>query len=69
MVNIYKAKPKASLQGKVLPFTITDHDYEVHGISQQGNKIAFISAALPGEHVQARISEDKAGFRIHSRSP
>ncbi|MEO3680408.1 23S rRNA (uracil(1939)-C(5))-methyltransferase RlmD [Rheinheimera sp. FR7-31] len=62
MVNIYKAKPKASLQGKVLSFTITDHDYEVHGISQQGNKIAFISAALPGEQVQARVSEDKAGF-------
>lgn len=62
MLNIYKAKAKTSLQGKTLTFTIDSHDYEVHGIARQDKKIAFISGALPGETVQARVSEDKAGF-------
>ncbi|MBZ9610031.1 23S rRNA (uracil(1939)-C(5))-methyltransferase RlmD [Rheinheimera maricola] len=62
MVNIYKAKPKASLLGKALTFSIDKADYEVHGISRQADKIAFVSAALPGEQVQAKITEDKAGF-------
>ena len=61
MVNIYKAKPKASLLGKTLTFTIDNSDYEVQGISRQADKIAFISNALPGEQVQARVTEDKAG--------
>jgi 23S rRNA (uracil1939-C5)-methyltransferase len=62
MVNIYKAKAKASLQGKTLTFTIDSSDYEVQGISKHEQKIAFVSAALPGEKVQARVVEDKAGF-------
>ena len=62
MVNIYKAKPKASLQGKTLTLTINRSDYEVHGISQHDGKIAFVSAALPGEQVRASVTEDKAGF-------
>lgn len=62
MVNIYKAKPKASLLGKTLMFNIDNTDYEVQGISRQADKIAFISSALPGEQVQARVTEDKAGF-------
>jgi 23S rRNA (uracil1939-C5)-methyltransferase len=62
MLNIYKAKPKASALGKILTFSIENCDYEVHGISKQQQKIAFVSAALPGEQVQARVLEDKAGF-------
>lgn len=62
MLNIYKAKPKASLQGKTLNLTIDSSDYEVQGISKYQQKIAFVSAALPGETVQAKVVEDKAGF-------
>lgn len=62
MLNIYKAKPKASALGKILTFSIDSCDYEVHGIAKQQQKIAFVSAALPGEQVQARVLEDKAGF-------
>lgn len=62
MLNLYKAKPKASLLGKTLTFHIDDSDYEVHGISKHERKIAFVSAALPGEKVQAKVLEDKAGF-------
>ncbi|MDR6981510.1 23S rRNA (uracil1939-C5)-methyltransferase [Rheinheimera pacifica] len=62
MLNVYKAKPKASLLGKTFTFHIDDSDYEVHGISKHEQKIAFVSAALPGEKVQARVLEDKAGF-------
>ncbi len=62
MLNIYKAKSKASLLGKTLTFDIDSADYEVHGISKHQQRIAFISAALPGERVQARVLEDKAGF-------
>lgn len=62
MLNIYKAKPKTSLLGKTLTFQIDSADYEVQGISQYQQKIAFVSGALPGERVQAKILEDKAGF-------
>ncbi|WP_240223586.1 23S rRNA (uracil(1939)-C(5))-methyltransferase RlmD [Rheinheimera hassiensis] len=62
MLNLYKAKPKASLLGKTFTFHIDDSDYEVHGISKHEQKIAFVSAALPGEKVQAKVLEDKAGF-------
>ena len=62
MLNVYKAKPKASLLGKTFTFHIDDSDYEVHGISKYEQKIAFVSAALPGEKVQAKVLEDKAGF-------
>ena len=34
MVNIYKAKAKPSLQGKILTLTIDSADYEVQGIAQ-----------------------------------
>lgn len=61
MVNIYKAKSKASLTGKTLNLTINAADYEVQGISQYQQKIAFVAGALPGEQVQARVTEDKAG--------
>lgn len=62
MLNIYKAKPKASLVGKTLTFTIDSSDYEVQGIAKQQDKIVFVSNALPGEQVQAKVLEDKAGF-------
>ncbi|MDP5188933.1 23S rRNA (uracil(1939)-C(5))-methyltransferase RlmD [Rheinheimera baltica] len=62
MLNIYKAKPKASLLGKTITFSIDSNDYEVHGISQHEKKIVFVSAALPGERVQAKVTEDKAAF-------
>ena len=62
MVNIYKAKAKPSLQGKLLNLTIDSADYELQGIARYQDKIAFVSAALPGEQVQARVSEDKAGY-------
>lgn len=62
MVNIYKAKAKPSLQGKVLNLTIDSADYEIQGIARYQNKIAFVAGALPGEQVQARVTEDKAGF-------
>lgn len=62
MLNLYKAKPKASLLGKTFTFHIDGSDYEVHGISKHEQKIAFVSAALPGEKVQAKVLEDKAGF-------
>ena len=62
MLNLYKAKPKASLLGKTFTFHIDDSDYEVHGISKHQQKIAFVTAALPGEKVQAKVLEDKAGF-------
>ncbi|MCS4305807.1 23S rRNA (uracil1939-C5)-methyltransferase [Rheinheimera pacifica] len=62
MLNVYKARPKASLLGKTFTFHIDDSDYEVHGISKHEQKIAFVSAALPGEKVQAKVLEDKAGF-------
>ena len=62
MVNIYKAKAKPSLQGKILTLTIDSADYEVQGIAQYQQKIAFVAGALPGEQVQARITEDKAGY-------
>ncbi|MDP2715074.1 23S rRNA (uracil(1939)-C(5))-methyltransferase RlmD [Rheinheimera sp.] len=62
MLNLYKAKPKTSLTGKTLTFSIDSSDYEVHGISKHEQKIAFISGALPGERVQAKVAEDKAGY-------
>lgn len=62
MVNIYKAKAKPSLQGKVLSLTIDSADYEIQGIARYQSKIAFVAGALPGEQVQARVTEDKAGF-------
>lgn len=62
MLNIYKAKPKASLLGKTLNFDIDNSDYEVQGISKHQQKIVFVAAALPGEQVQAKVVEDKAGF-------
>ena len=62
MVNIYKAKPKASLLGKTFNFNIDNSDYEVQGISKHQQKIVFVAAALPGEQVQAKVVEDKAGF-------
>ncbi len=62
MVNIYKAKAKPSLQGKILNLTIDSADYEVQGIGQYQQKIAFVAGALPGEQVQARVIEDKAGY-------
>ena len=62
MVNIYKAKAKPSLQGKILTLTIDSADYEVQGIAQHQQKIVFVAGALPGEQVQARITEDKAGY-------
>lgn len=62
MLNLYKAKPKASSLGKTFTFHIDDSDYEVHGISRYEQKIAFVTAALPGEKVQAKVVEDKSGF-------
>lgn len=62
MLNVYKAKPKASLLGKTFTFQIDSSDYEVHGIAKHQQKIAFVTAALPGETVQAKVLEDKAGF-------
>lgn len=62
MLNIYKAKPKASLLGKTFNFNIDNSDYEVQGISKHQQKIVFVAAALPGEQVQAKVVEDKAGF-------
>uniref|UniRef100_A0A486XLE9 23S rRNA (Uracil-5-) -methyltransferase RumA n=1 Tax=Rheinheimera sp. BAL341 TaxID=1708203 RepID=A0A486XLE9_9GAMM len=62
MVTLYKAKAKSSLLGKKLTLTIERNDYEVQGISQHQQKIVFVSAALPGEQVQACVTEDKAGF-------
>lgn len=62
MLNIYKAKPKTSLLGKTFNFNIDSNDYEVQGISKLQQKIAFVIAALPGEQVQAKVVEDKAGF-------
>lgn len=62
MVNIYKAKAKATVQGKVLNLTIDSADYEIQGIARYQNKIAFVAGALPTEQVQARVTEDKAGY-------
>ncbi|NRQ44009.1 23S rRNA (uracil(1939)-C(5))-methyltransferase RlmD [Rheinheimera sp. YQF-2] len=62
MLNLYKAKPKTSLTGKTLTFSIDSSDYEVHGIGKHEQKIAFINGALPGEKVQAKVLEDKAGY-------
>ncbi|WP_372627149.1 23S rRNA (uracil(1939)-C(5))-methyltransferase RlmD [Arsukibacterium sp.] len=62
MVTLYKAKAKASLVGATLTLDIDSTDYEVNGLSRYKQKIAFVSGALPGEKVQARVLEDKPGF-------
>lgn len=62
MVSIYKAKTKPSRIGNLLNLSIESTDYEVQGIAKVANKIAFVSGALAGEKVQAKVLEDKAGF-------
>ncbi|MGI5308617.1 23S rRNA (uracil(1939)-C(5))-methyltransferase RlmD [Rheinheimera sp. WS51] len=62
MVSIYKAKTKPSRIGNLINVQIDSTDYEVQGIARVNNKIAFISGALAGETVQAKILEDKSGF-------
>lgn len=62
MVSIYKAKTKPSRTGNLINLQIESTDYEAQGVARVGNKIAFVSGALTGELVQAKVLEDKAGF-------
>ncbi|CAM3765663.1 23S rRNA (uracil(1939)-C(5))-methyltransferase RlmD [Rheinheimera salexigens] len=62
MVSIYKAKTKPSRIGNIINLSIDSTDYEVQGIAKIDNKIAFVTGALAGEKVQAKVLEDKAGF-------
>lgn len=59
---LYKPKQNAQRTGQQLKLQIERSDYEANGISRYQQKIVFISGALPGEQVLARVTEDKAGF-------
>ena len=59
---LYKPKQKAQCTGQQLKLQVDSVDYEANGIGRYQQKIAFISGALPGEQVLARVLEDKAGF-------
>ncbi len=62
MVSLYKPKQKTQLLGQQVKLDVTSTDYEVNGISRWRQKIAFISGALAGEQVLARVTEEKANF-------
>ena len=47
---------------KTLTLDITGFDYNARGVARHDGKTAFISGALPGERVSARISSDKKRF-------
>lgn len=62
MVMLYKPKKNTQRTGQQLKLQVERADYEANGISHYQQKIVFISGALPGEQVLARVTEDKAGF-------
>lgn len=64
MATIYKQKSKTKTQtgGQLINLTINSTDYEVNGVAQHQQKIVFVSGALAGEQVQAKVQESKAGF-------
>ncbi|WP_423185634.1 23S rRNA (uracil(1939)-C(5))-methyltransferase RlmD [Alishewanella sp. d11] len=59
---LYKPPKKAQLTGQRVEVRVEQADYEANGIARYQQKIVFIDGAIPGEHVQIKITEDKAGF-------
>ncbi|MCF4008209.1 23S rRNA (uracil(1939)-C(5))-methyltransferase RlmD [Rheinheimera sp. UJ63] len=62
MVTLYKPKQKAQHLGQQVKLQVESTDYEVNGIGRWQQKIAFVSGALAGEQVLAKVTEDKAHF-------
>ena len=47
---------------KTLTLTIDGFDYNARGVARHDGKTVFVSGALPGERVVARITADKKRF-------
>ncbi|GAA63939.1 23S rRNA (uracil1939-C5)-methyltransferase [Pseudoalteromonas sp. BSi20311] len=61
MAQIFKAKKKP-LQQQSLELDITAMDHHGRGIAKYNNKVCFVSGALPGERVKAKLVDDKARY-------
>lgn len=61
MVSIYQTKKKNNLPQHAI-LEIQRWDHEAQGISTHQGKICFVDAALPGEQVQCRITEQKKDY-------
>lgn len=47
---------------KTLTLTIDGFDYNARGVARHDGKTVFVSGALPGERVVARITADKKRY-------
>ena len=47
-----------------LTLDITGFDYEARGVARHDGKTHFVSGALPGERVTARVLESKKRYEI-----
>ncbi len=61
MVSIYQTKKKTNLPQHA-SLAVQRWDHEAQGISSHQGKICFVEAALPGEQVQCRITEQKKDY-------
>ena len=61
MAQIFKANKKP-LQQQSLELDITAMDHHGRGIAKHNNKVCFVSGALPGERVKAKLVDDKARY-------
>lgn len=62
MATLYRPKKTAVNQPLTIRLQIARNDYEGNGIGQYQQKIVFVSGALAGETVLAKVTEQKASF-------
>ncbi|WP_068546743.1 23S rRNA (uracil(1939)-C(5))-methyltransferase RlmD [Thalassotalea crassostreae] len=62
MVNFYKPKAVKKQQNRLITVEINSLDINGDGVSRIGKKPVFISGALPGEKVEAKVSEEKSKY-------
>ncbi|TLU59917.1 23S rRNA (uracil(1939)-C(5))-methyltransferase RlmD [Thalassotalea litorea] len=62
MVKIFKAQKRQSVSGQKLELDILRFDINGDGIARHGKKSVFVSGALPGEKVQARVTTEHAKY-------
>ena len=61
MAQFFQAKKK-TLSGQSLTLAISGMDHQGRGIAKHNNKVCFVSGALTGETVKAKLTEDKARY-------
>ncbi|TKB46172.1 23S rRNA (uracil(1939)-C(5))-methyltransferase RlmD [Thalassotalea mangrovi] len=62
MVKIFKAQKRPSMVGQNLDLDIVGFDINGDGIARSGKKSVFVTGALPGEQVQAKIISEHSKY-------